>query len=112
MSGKTRTGKPRSNPGVKGSNPHLKEMRRREALERNEKWAKRSPQDQLSSLEQRFPSGAIRQKDRIRARMEAAKSRPTATSQPSKKERTEQSEKLTSREKKREEQKVARLQGS
>jgi len=34
MSGKTRTGKPRQNPGVKGPNPHLKGMRQKEAAER------------------------------------------------------------------------------
>lgn len=34
MSGKTKTGTPRKNPGVKGPRPDLKAARRREAEER------------------------------------------------------------------------------
>lgn len=53
MSGKTRTGKPRRHPGVKGPNPHLKAMRQREAEERRLKHeaegAPRSRKKRLAS---------------------------------------------------------------
>ncbi len=45
--------KPRKNPGIKGRNPHLKAMRRREAEERAGIWVALSPREQLESLERR-----------------------------------------------------------
>lgn len=56
MSGHYR-GKPRKNPGIKGRNPHLKAMRKREAEERNAKWAALSPAEQVASLNARMRGG-------------------------------------------------------
>lgn len=106
MSGKG--GKERKHPGVKGLSPHLKEMRQREAHARNSKWENLPLSEQLEVLETKFPTGANRQKARIAARIEAAKNAPLATPE-AKKDRIEEDKKLSSREKKQEEMKAARL---
>jgi hypothetical protein len=80
MSGKTQTGTRRRNPGVKGPNPHLKDLRRQEAEGvkgqndceedgRNVKWARIGLADQLAILERKFPDGAKKQKDKIKAKI-------------------------------------------
>ncbi len=118
MSGKG-YGAARKHPGVKGFSPHLKNMRWRDAEGvagvdgckvdgRNVKWAKLSFVEQLSILEIKFPTGAVKQKARIKARMEAAKNRAPVAEQPKKDRDVEDDKKMSSREKKYEEQKAAR----
>jgi hypothetical protein len=53
MSGKTKTGKSRKHPGVKGRNPHLKEMRQREAAERQKAHDALSRKERLAKLDDR-----------------------------------------------------------
>ncbi len=64
MSGKG--GKPRQNPGVFGPNPHLKEMRKREAAERQEAYDKKLAVDIIAELDLRYGAGkgatAVRKK--------------------------------------------------
>ncbi len=119
MSGKTTAGHARHHVGVKGFSPHLKEMRRRDAEGvvgvndckvdgRNVKWARLSFDEQLAILNQRFPDGAVKQKARIKARMEAAKNKPLATEQAKKDRVVDDVKKVSSREKKYAEQKLAR----
>ena len=119
MSGKTSHGASRKHPGIKGLSPHLKAMRIRDAegiagvdgcIEdgRNVKWRKLSFTEQLAILNRKFPDGAVKQKERIITRMQAAQNKPLAT-ESAKKDRVEDdAKKLSSREKKLEEQKVAR----
>ena len=120
MSGKSSAGHTRRNTGIKGFSPHLKAMRKRdaegvkgvdgcEADGRNVKWRRLSFEEQLAILNQRFPEGAVKQKERIRVRMEAAKTKPLAT-EPAKKDRIEEDvkKKMSSREKKFDEMKVER----
>lgn len=64
MSGKG--GKPRSNPGVAGPNPHLKEMRKRDAAERQEAYDKKSALEIIAELDAKFGVGKGAQKQRAK----------------------------------------------
>jgi hypothetical protein len=64
MSGKG--GKPRNNPGVAGPNPHLKEMRKREAAERQEEYNKKSVMEIIAELDTKFGVGKGATKQRAK----------------------------------------------
>lgn len=53
--------------GKKGPRPDLVDFKRKEALERNEKWAKLSTKEKLEALDVRFGKGqgAKRQRERL-----------------------------------------------
>lgn len=69
--GNTKDNSRRKFPGVGGrrNNPVGLETKRKEALERNAKWASLSLREQLANLDRRFPDGATRQKERLKARL-------------------------------------------
>jgi len=65
-----------------GPRPDNTEIKRKEALERNEAWAKLSPVQQLKALDSRFGEGkgAARQRARIQAKIDRPKKQDVATS--------------------------------
>lgn len=68
MSGKG--GKPRKSTGVKGPNPHLKEMRQREAAERQKAYDKLSIKEKITHLDEK---GLVAKKVRAKLAKQAAK---------------------------------------
>lgn len=72
MSGKP-GGKPRRNPGVRGLSPHLKEMRRKDAEERQAAYDKLSPKERLARLDAKFGAGKGAKKERAKLAKRLAK---------------------------------------
>lgn len=66
----------RKYPGIKGRRPDRKEHRILSSAERLEEWQKRSPKEQLELLDVRLGNGvgAKKQRARLLAKLEAAKS--------------------------------------
>ena len=71
-------------PGVRGPAPHNRANRQKEALERDAFWAKLSPQEQLAALDKRLGKGvgAEKQRAKIQARIEAARTAPANAGAP------------------------------
>lgn len=76
MSGKG--GKPRKSVGVKGPNPHLKDMRRREAAERQEAYDKLSIKEKIARLDER---GLVAKKVRAKLAKQLARKESTSSGQ-------------------------------
>lgn len=78
MSGKS-GGKPRKSPGVKGPNPHLKEMRKKDAAERQEAYDKLSIKEKVALLDAKFGEGKGAKKVRAKlAKQASAPPKPAA----------------------------------